>query len=75
MDVLYNYLTTPVFVSENQFDEEQILGELGCPRDFKKQLPKMAEFFSYYGKRMRKSLRQISGKKGNGVWAPSCLDQ
>ena len=73
VDVLYRHIKTPLFVLENQYDEEQIFGELGVPAPNGPQgVVLIAEYLKYFGRRMRKSLSQIAAP--NGLWNPACLD-
>ena len=51
MDVLYQYIETPLFVAENQYDEEQIFGELGVPLPNAKDpasIAALVPYFKYY---------------------------
>ena len=75
MDVLYQHIETPLFVLENQYDEEQIFGELHVPFPNTKDpesIVKLIPYLKYYGERMRKTLTQV--KPPNGLWSPACLD-
>merc|ERR1711998_446848 len=76
--VVYPYIKTPLFVLENQFDYEQIFGELKLPRPSKTMGPisklEALAYIRYYGQRQRSSLRQIGSHDTNGLWAPACLD-
>ena len=80
IDVAYKYIKTPLFIAENQFDLEQIFGELKVPKPDNKTTPaevaKELRYLRYYGQRMRASLAQVGAAVGdnNGLWAPACLD-
>ena len=76
----YKHIKTPLFIAENQFDFEQIFGELKVPKPDNKTTPaevaKELRYLRYYGQRMRASLAQVGAAAGdnNGLWAPACLD-
>ena len=77
VNVLAKYITTPLLVLENQFDQQQITGELlclDCKKGIKKQSTE-ARFLSYYGMQMRDSLLAFSKThpSRNSVWMPSCF--
>eukprot|EP00299_Pterocystis_sp_00344_P015588 c7795_g1_i1.p1 GENE.c7795_g1_i1~~c7795_g1_i1.p1 ORF type:complete len:405 (-),score=85.35 c7795_g1_i1:44-1258(-) len=68
----YHYIDTPIFFAQNQFDNEQIIDQLGCPStqpwtDLQK------EFIAYFGTAMAESIDQVNSTKGDGLFLLSCF--
>jgi len=71
VDTYFKYLTTPLYISENQFDSNQIFTQLGCPEN----ATDTDAFIAYFGQQMRLSIRQvIQSRRGDGLFLMSCLD-
>jgi hypothetical protein len=79
---LYPHITIPVLVIENQYDTAQIYTDgAQCPKHPQgKEVAEVADFISYYGALMRKSIGeqirahgQTKAKGKDGAFLPSCL--
>eukprot|EP00948_MAST-09A_sp_MAST-9A-sp1_P003391 g3391.t1 len=79
VSTLSKYITTPLLVIENLFDQNQITGVLACLNCKKGSMTKdstQAHFLTYYMQAMKKSLTSFSTIKPeqNSVFAPSCFE-
>ena len=67
----YRFIETPLFIAENQFDYEQLFGELKLPIPSNKtsasDVAKTLRYLRYYGERMRESLAQVGTHDDNGL--------
>eukprot|EP00117_Sycon_ciliatum_P025550 scpid91484/ scgid21183/ Protein notum homolog len=72
LDYMINYLQTPVFVAENQFDKQQIFERMGCPE---KQTAEVEAYIKYYGELMMAAMgkKVIGSSLGHGLYFPACL--
>jgi len=72
VDVVYNFIYCPLYVSENQFDSNQIFAQLGCPTVG----THTNGYISYFGAGMKTSIQQLinNKKKTDGLFFMSCLD-
>jgi hypothetical protein len=79
---IYPYITTPLFVVENQYDTAQIYANYGrCPKTpTGNEVAEKADYLSYYGITMRNSIGpqikahgQVKAKGKDGLFLPSCL--
>lgn len=71
----YKYISTPIFVTENRFDQNQINSVLLCPKENNVHT---TAFIRDFGGRMEVGLRNTvqsnAGKaKGDGLFSPSCF--
>jgi len=70
-DVYFNYIVSPLYISENQFDSNQIFTQLGCPQN----APDTNDYIAYFGKQMILSTQQvINSPKKDGLFLMSCLE-
>lgn len=69
----FKYIKSPVYILENQFDSNQIMDQMGCPRPTPAN-PQAYNYTSKYGQAMRDSLKEAmeTGKSGDAVFSPSC---
>jgi len=71
IDVAYNYVRTPLFVSENKFDTNQIYTQLGCPQNG----ADTNNYIAYFGKGMRASIQKLlDSSKKDGIFLMSCAE-
>ena len=77
VSTMYKYISTPLFVAENKFDQEQLNEVLLCPScSARSRLPSPeAAFIASYGENMRRQLIQFSSHRPtvNAVFMPSCF--
>jgi len=71
-DVYFNYLLTPLFVSENQFDTNQIYTQLGCPQN----ATDTNDYIAYFGAQMLVSTKNnvVNSSRGHALFLMSCLE-
>lgn len=69
---LYPFLTTPLYVAENQADSNQIFMELGCPLV---NNATVNAYIAYFQGAMKEAIQQVYAKNGgaDGLYFPSCL--
>lgn len=77
----YKYITTPLFVLENQYDTNQINGQMGAPTagaNASEQLV-LEQYVAMYGEAMRNSTAQVlndapltNKSQPDGIYHPSC---
>lgn len=74
---VYPYIQTPMYVMENQYDTNQLSAQLKLPKSEYSTDAGMG-YIAYFGRAMRNSTAQVIshpfGKKGDGLYLPSCLD-
>ena len=70
---LYQYISVPVLVLENQFDEFQLSRNMGLPPTSPGQKAKVDAYMAYYGRLMRNSTAQVLQKEGDGLFLASCF--
>ena len=73
---LYGHITTPLFVVENRFDQNQINDILLCPTALNTTGPRGTRaFVADYGHRMDAALASTvqASSKGDGLFSPSCF--
>jgi len=67
----YPFLKTPMHISENLMDSNQIFAQLGAPQNTDNTT---LEFISpYFSTSMKTGLHQITLSSVDSVWAPGCL--
>lgn len=67
----YPYLTTPLHVSENQEDSNQLFAQLGVPYNVSN--PQAVKFALYFQAAMKAGLAEIASSPVNALFAPACL--
>lgn len=60
INVLYPFISTPLYVAEEQYDSNQLFSQLGTPHTASGQ-----QYEAYFGRRMRLSVEQVTGR-----WEP-----
>ena len=75
--VAQQYITTPTFIAQNMFDDNQINDELLCPPNVCSTATKSKvgrAFLQDYGRKAVASVRAaLAGHKGWGAFVPGCL--
>jgi len=70
-DVAYSYIRTPLYISENKFDTNQIFDQLGCPQN----ASDTNAYIAYFGKGMRATVQKLlDSPKKDGIFLMSCLE-
>jgi len=74
---LYKHIDTPIFVSENIFEKNQIESVLKCPNPWENNSTK--SFMEWFGDTMVEGLISTVGSergllKGDGMFVPGCLE-
>ena len=67
----YKYIATPLHVSEDLEDSNQLFAQLGAPQNLTD--PEVVSFITDFQSRMRAGLSQVIASPSNGLWAPACL--
>jgi len=71
IDIAYPFIHTPLFISENKFDTNQIFTQLGCPQN----ASNTNDYIAYFGQHMQLSIQQVvNSPKKDGIFLMSCLE-
>jgi len=74
MTQLYPYITTPLFIAQNRFDEYQILINEGTPYPLNPSNTQTVAFVQYFGQRQVAALLQMKNVAKDGLFLPSCFN-
>ena len=75
---LYNHISSPIFIAENRFDQNQINDVLLCPtsRNNSRTNGFVADFGAIMTQGLLDTVRGERGvSKGDGLFSPSCFDR
>jgi len=67
----FPYLTTPMHVSENQEDSNQLFAQLGVPRNTSD--PEAVKYTLDFQAAMKAGLAKVTSSPANALFAPACL--
>eukprot|EP00039_Didymoeca_costata_P023992 m.8921 g.8921 ORF g.8921 m.8921 type:complete len:400 (+) comp3973_c0_seq1:26-1225(+) len=79
IDILQKYISTPLFIGQDNIDSNQIHAELGCPGkvcEWNSTNKIAVSFMEDYANKTRRSLHEFAqqhSSKAGSVWSPSCL--
>jgi len=73
--ILARYVSTPLFLAQNRYDQNQLAGEMlcsDCSSNSSEASSKVKSYMAYFGNRSEEVLRDLESNFNHSVFMPNC---